>query len=40
MHGLAVSGDGATIYFTGAKYNLYAAAIDDEGRVGHRRRSD
>ncbi len=31
MHGLAVSGDGGTAYFTGAQFNLYSIDIDEKG---------
>ena len=31
MHGLAVSPDGGSVYYTGAKYNLYSARIDEKG---------
>ena len=33
MHGLAVSPDGTTIYFTGKRKNLYSAVIDDRGTL-------
>jgi YVTN family beta-propeller protein len=33
MYGLAVSSDGATIYFTGKKRKLYSGTLDDAGKL-------
>lgn len=33
MHGLAVSGDGSTIFFTGKERNLYGAKVEDQGTL-------
>ncbi len=33
MHGLAVSADGGTVYFTGRDRNLYSGTIDDAGAL-------
>lgn len=37
MHGLAVSADGATLYFTGNERTLYSATLDADGKLGQAR---